>query len=93
VMMSPDFIGSANAENMALRRVHQAFDVTVHLRQVRGSRRLTGVVVLGDGVGDRRWVYGMAPDGRVVREIALLGDLPPKLSHKLSHYLREVPPV
>ncbi len=93
VMMSPDFIGSANAENMALRRVHQAFDVTVHLRQHRGMRRLTGVVAMGDGVGDRRWVYGTAPDGRIVREIALLGDLPPKLSYKLSHLLSEVPPV
>jgi Flp pilus assembly CpaF family ATPase len=93
VMMAPDFIGSANAENMALRRVHQAFDVTVHLRQVRASRRLTGVVALGDGVGDRRWVYGSAPDGRIIREIALLGDLPPKLAHKLAHLLREVPPV
>ncbi|HEY4024789.1 MAG TPA: CpaF/VirB11 family protein, partial [Candidatus Dormibacteraeota bacterium] len=65
VMMSPDFIGSANAENMALRRVHQAFDVTVHLRQFRGTRRLTGVVAMGDGVGDRRWVYGTTPDGRL----------------------------
>lgn len=93
VMMSPDFIGSANAENMALRRVHQAFDVTVHLRQVRGARRLTGIVAMGDGVGDRRWVYGTTPDGRLVREIALLGDLPPKLAYKLSHYLSEVPPI
>jgi pilus assembly protein CpaF len=93
VMMSPDFIGSANAENMALRRVHQAFDVTVHLRQVGGVRRLTGIVALGDGVGDRRWVYGTTPDGRLVREIALLGDLPPKLAHKLSPFLSEVPPV
>jgi len=93
VMMSPDFIGSANAENMALRRVHQAFEVTVHLRQVRGQRRLTGVVVMGDGVGDRRWVYGTMPDGRMVREISLLGDLPPKLTHKLTPYLTEVPPI
>jgi Flp pilus assembly CpaF family ATPase len=93
VMMSPDFIGSANAENMALRRVHQAFDVTVHLRQVRGARRLTGIVAMGDGVGDRRWVYGTTPDGRLVREIALLGDLPPKLAYKLSAFLTEVPPI
>jgi Flp pilus assembly CpaF family ATPase len=93
VMMSPDFIGSANAENMALRRVHQAFDVTVHLRQIRGSRRLTGIVAMGEGVGDRRWVYGTTPDGRLVREISLLGDLPPKLAHKLSLYLSEVPPI
>ena len=93
VMMSPDFIGSANAENMAMRRVHQAFDVTMHLRQLRGARRLTGIVAMGDGVGDRRWVYGTTPDGRLVREIGLLGDLPPKLAHKLSPYLMEVPPV
>ena len=93
VMMSPDFIGSANAENMALRRVHQAFDVTVHLRQHRGARRLTGIVAMGDGVGDRRWVYGTPPDGRLVREIALLGDLPPRLAYKLSPFLSEVPPV
>jgi pilus assembly protein CpaF len=93
VMMSPDFIGSANAENMAQRRVHQAFDVTVHLRQIRGTRRMTGIVAMGDGVGDRRWVYGTTPDGRLVREIALLGDLPPKLAYKLSPYLSEVPPL
>jgi pilus assembly protein CpaF len=93
VMMSPDFIGSANAENMALRRVHQAFDVTVHLRQFRGARRLTGIVAMGDAVGDRRWVYGTVPDGRLVREISLLGDLPPRLAHKLSPFLREVPPI
>jgi pilus assembly protein CpaF len=93
VMMSPDFVGSANAENMALRRIHQAFDVTLHLRQVRGVRRLTGVVAMGDGVGDRRWVYGTAPDGRLTREITLLGDLPPRLAYKLSPYLPEVPPI
>jgi Flp pilus assembly CpaF family ATPase len=93
VMMAPDFIGSANAEAMALRRVHQAFDVTVHLRQLRGSRRVTGIVAMGDGVGDRRWVYSTTPEGRLVREIGLLGDLPPKLAHKLSPYLREVPPI
>jgi pilus assembly protein CpaF len=93
VMMSPDFVGSANAEAMAMRRVHQAFDVTVHLRQLRGSRRLTGIVAMGDGAGDRRWVYSTTPDGRLEREIALLGDLPPKLAFKLSRYLREVPPV
>jgi pilus assembly protein CpaF len=93
VMMSPDFIGSANAENMALRRVHQAFDLTVHLRQVRGTRRLSGVVAMGDAVGDRRWVYGTAPDGTMAREISLLGDLPPKLAYKVSHLLSEVPPL
>ena len=93
VMMSPDFIGSANAENMAQRRVHQAFDVTAHLRQIRGTRRITGIVAMGDGVGDRRWVYGTTPDGRLVREIALLGDLPPKLAYKLGAFLTEVPPI
>ena len=93
VMMSPDFIGSANAENMALRRVHQAFDITVHLREHRGTRRLTGVVALGDHAGDRRWVYSTTPDGRLIRETALLGDLPPNLRYKLAPFLSEVPAV
>ena len=59
------------------------------------SSRCSGTVWADppDGVGDRRWVYGTTPDGRLVREIALLGDLPPKLSYKLSHYLSEVPPI
>jgi len=92
VMMSPDFIGSANAENMALRRVHQAFDVTVHLRQARGIRRVSGVVAMGDAVGDRRWVYGTTPEGATAREISMLGDLPPKLAYKLANFLSEVPP-
>ena len=51
------------------------------------------LLAMGDGVGDRRWVYGTMPDGRLVREISLLGDLPPKLSHKLATYLTEVPPI
>ncbi len=93
VMMAPDFIGSANAESMALRRVHQAFDVTVHLRQQRGARRVTGIVAMGDGVGDRRWVYSTSHDGRITREIAMLGDLPPKLAHKLEPLLSAVPPL
>jgi pilus assembly protein CpaF len=93
VMMAPDFVGSANAEQMAMRRVHQAFDVTLHLRQLRGARRVTGVVAMGDGVGDRRWVYGSGPDGRLQREISMMGDLPPKLAYKLNHYLREVPAI
>jgi pilus assembly protein CpaF len=93
VMMAPDFIGSANAENMALRRVHQAFDVTLHLRQVRGERRVSGVVAVGDGVGDRRWIYATTPEGRLVREISLIGDLPPNLRYKLAPHLSEVPPL
>ncbi|HLH71512.1 MAG TPA: ATPase, T2SS/T4P/T4SS family [Candidatus Dormibacteraeota bacterium] len=93
VMMSPDFMGSANAESMALRRVHQAFDVTVHLRQRGGRRQVTGIVAMGDGVGDRRWVYSLSPEGRLVREISLLGDLPSRLAYKLAPYLAGVPPV
>ena len=93
VMMAPDFVGSVNAEKMAQRRVHQAFDVTLHLREVRGERRLTGVVAVGDGVGDRRWVYTTTPEGRFIREMALLGDLPPNLRYKLAPHLSEVPPV
>lgn len=93
VMMAPDFLGSANGESMALRRVHQAFDVALHLRQIRGGRRVTGVVAIGDGVGDRRWIYATTPDGRLVREIAPIGDLPPNLRYKLAPHLSEVPHV
>ena len=66
---------------------------TRDLRQLRGSRRLTGIVAMGDGSGDRRWVYSTTPDGRIEREIAMLGDLPPKLAFKLARLMREVPPV
>jgi pilus assembly protein CpaF len=91
VMMAPDFMGSANAETMALHRVHQAFDLTLHLRQWRGERRVTGVVAVGDGVGDRRWIYSTDGGGRLVREIRLIGDLPPGLRTKLGPFLSEVP--
>jgi Flp pilus assembly CpaF family ATPase len=93
VMMSPDFLGSSNGEQMALRRVYQAFDLAVHMRESRGQRRITGIVALGDQVGDRRWVYGTTPEGQLVRATALLGDLPPKLAYRLAPFLHEVPAV
>src|SRR5207302_1429290 len=48
VMMAPDFMGASNSEGMAARRVHQAFDVAVHLQESKGRRRMTGVIAIGD---------------------------------------------
>lgn len=96
VMMAPDFAGSANAEDLALRRVHQAFDVVVHLQETSGGRRrVTGVVAIGPEVGNLRWIYGDPGGKRLVRETRLLGDLPPRLRAKISSQIRgpELPDV
>jgi Flp pilus assembly CpaF family ATPase len=93
VIMAPDFMGASNAEAMAVRRVHQAFDLGVHLHEHRGRRRLTGVVAIGDQPSNRRWIYNTLPDGVLVRETGLLGDLPPNLRFKLASHLSEVPPI
>jgi len=91
VMMAPDFMGASNSEAMAARRVHQAFDVAVHLQESRGRRRLTGVIAIADQPGNRRWIYNTTPEGLLVRETALLGDLPPNLRYKLQPHLSEIP--
>jgi hypothetical protein len=90
-MMAPDFMGASSSEAMAARRVHQAFDVAVHLQESKGRRRLTGVIAIGDQPGARRWIYNTTPEGILVRETALLGDLPPNLRYKLAGHLTEVP--
>jgi Flp pilus assembly CpaF family ATPase len=93
VMMAPDFMGASNSEAMAVRRVHQAFDVAVHLQEKRGRRRLTGIIAVGDQPGNRRWIYNTTPDGLLVRETAMLGDLPGNLRNKLAGHLSEVPHI
>ena len=93
VMMAPDFMGASNSEGMAVRRVHQAFDVAVHLQESKGRRRMTGIIAIGDQPGNRRWIYNTTPKGGLVRETALLGDLPRNLRFKLTAHLSEIPYV
>ncbi|HEV2954370.1 MAG TPA: ATPase, T2SS/T4P/T4SS family, partial [Candidatus Dormibacteraeota bacterium] len=96
VMMSSDFAGSSNSEELALRRVHQAFDLVVHLsEEAAGRRKVTGLVAVGRTPGSLRWIYAPDSGGRLARETRLIGDLPPNLRVKVEPHLsgNEVPGV
>jgi Flp pilus assembly CpaF family ATPase len=93
-MESPRLSGSGNSHELAKRAVHQAIDVVVHLAHgAEGTRRVSGVVVLGEAADHTVEVYGRAPDGGLRRTCRLVGDLPPRVRERLRRALRgdEVP--
>jgi pilus assembly protein CpaF len=88
VMESPRFSSSAASHQLAKRAVHQALDVVVHLAHgPAGSRRVSGVVALGEAVDHVVEVYAMAPEGQLRRACRLTGDLPPRLRARLRRHL------
>lgn len=94
VMESPRFSSSASSYELAKRAVHQAIDVVVHLTHgPGGSRRVSGVVALGEAVDHVAEVYGLAPEGDLRRVCRLTGDLPPRVRARIWPHLRgdEVP--
>jgi Flp pilus assembly CpaF family ATPase len=94
VMESPRFSSNAASDQLAKRAVHQAIDVVVHLTHgPSGSRRVSGVVALGEAVDHVVEVYGHAPEGQLRRVCRLSGDLPPRLRARLRGQLHgdEVP--
>lgn len=88
VMESPRFSSNAASYQLAKRAVHQAIDVVVHLTHgPGGSRRVSGVVALGEAVDHVVEVYSMAPEGHLRRTCRLTGDLPPRLRARLRPHL------
>lgn len=88
VMESPRFSSNAASHQLAKRAVHQAVDVVVHLTHgPAGSRRVSGVVALGEAVDHVAEVYTMAPEGHLRRTCRLTGDLPPRLRARLRTHL------
>ena len=88
VMESPRFGNSSNSYELAKRAVHNALDVIVHLTHgPGGSRRVSGVVALGEAMDHVIEVYGLGPDGNLRRSCHFLGDLPPRLQSRLRHSL------
>jgi len=88
VMESPRFGNSSNSYELAKRAVHNALDVIVHLAHgPGGSRRVSGVVALGEAVDHVVEVYGLGPDGNLRRSCHFTGDLPPRLQSRLRHAL------
>jgi len=83
-MESPRFGNSSNSYELAKRAVHQALDVVVHLAHgPAGSRRVSGVVALGEAVDHAVELYGQTPEGNLRRVSQLVGDLPPRLRARL----------
>ncbi len=96
VMEAPRFSSNAASYDLAKRAVHQAIDVVVHLTHGHGgTRRVSGVVALGETPDHAVEVYGLAAEGGLRRVCQLAGDLPPRLRTRLRPYLRgdEVPGV
>jgi len=88
VMESPRFSSNSASYQLAKRAVHQAIDVVVHLTHgPGGSRRVSGVVALGEAVDHVAEVYAMAPEGHLRRATRLTGDLPPRLRARLRPHL------
>ncbi len=88
VMESPRFGNNSASYELAKRAVHQAIDVVVHLTHgAAGSRRVSGVVALGEAADHLTGVYGLAPEGHLRRVCRLLGDLPPRLRARLGPHL------
>lgn len=96
IMESPRFSSNSNSYELAKRAVHQAIDVVVHLSHgPQGTRRVSGVVALGETVNHAIEVYGLAPEGMIRRTTTMIADLPPKLRVRLHSQLTgvEVPPA
>jgi Flp pilus assembly CpaF family ATPase len=94
VVESPRFSSSAAGHQLAKRAVHQAIDVVVHLAHgPAGSRRVSGVVALGEAADHVVEVYATAPEGHLRRACRLTGDLPPRLRARLRGHVAgdEVP--
>jgi Flp pilus assembly CpaF family ATPase len=94
VMESPRFSSNAAGYELAKRAVHQAIDVVVHLTHgPGGTRRVSGVLGLGEAVDHAVEVYGQAPGGQLRRSCRLVGDLPPRLRARLRPHMggEEVP--
>jgi Flp pilus assembly CpaF family ATPase len=88
-MESPRFASSSNGYELAKRAVHQALDLVVHLTHgAGGSRRVSGIVALGEGTDHAVEVYGLTPEGNLRRVCPMVGDLPPRLRARLRHALR-----
>ena len=88
VMESPRFGNSSNSYELAKRAVHNALDLIVHLTHgPGGSRRVSGVIALGEAVDHVVEVYGLGPDGTLRRSCHFVGDLPPRLQSRLRHSL------
>jgi Flp pilus assembly CpaF family ATPase len=88
VMESPRFGSNSAGDQIARRAVHQAIDVVVHLAHgPAGSRRVSGVVALGESVDHLVEIYGQAPEGHLRRVCRLAGDLPPRLRARLRPHL------
>jgi Flp pilus assembly CpaF family ATPase len=83
-MESPRFGNSSNSYELAKRAVHQALDVVVHLAHgPDGTRRVSGVVGLGEAVDHAVELYGPTAEGNLRRVCRLAGDLPPRLRTRL----------
>jgi Flp pilus assembly CpaF family ATPase len=96
IMESPRFSSNSNSYELAKRAVHQAIDVVVHLAHgPQGTRRVSGVVALGENVNHAVEVYGLAPEGAIRRTTSMLADLPPRLRVRVQSGLptTEVPPA
>ena len=88
VMEAPRFSSNSSSYQLAKRAVHQAIDVVVHLAHgPAGSRRVSGVVALGEAVDHVAEVYTTTPDGHLRRTSRLAGDLPPRLRARLRSHL------
>jgi hypothetical protein len=88
-MESARFANSSNSYELAKRAVHHALDVVVHLTHgPGGTRRVSGVVALGEAVDHTVELYGMTAEGALRRVCRLTGDLPPRLRVRLRHILR-----
>jgi Flp pilus assembly CpaF family ATPase len=88
-MESARFANSSNSYELAKRAVHHALDVVVHLAHgPGGTRRVSGVVALGEAVDHTVELYGATAEGGLRRVCRLTGDLPPRLRARLRHTLR-----
>jgi Flp pilus assembly CpaF family ATPase len=88
-MESARFANSSNSYELAKRAVHQALDVVVHLAHgPGGTRRVSGLVALGEAVDHTVELYGATAEGALRRVCRLTGDLPPRLRARLRHILR-----
>jgi Flp pilus assembly CpaF family ATPase len=95
IMESPRFSSNSNSYELAKRAVHQALDVVVHLTHgPQGTRRLSGVVALGENVNHAVEAYGLSPEGTIRRTTSMVADLPPRLRARVLPHLptTEVPP-
>jgi pilus assembly protein CpaF len=96
IMESARFASNSNSYELAMRAVHQALDVVVHLTHgPQGTRKVSGVVALGETVNHAVEVYGLAPEGVIRRTTSMLADLPPRLRVRVQSQLptTEIPPA